>query len=111
MRRNRLDRLIGVGETHSPPGESRRALAAAVAQAGIYALGQIIRSNSNRLVVLVPSKCKSVALLLMSMKEYSLNMLARLTATSSTAQTVHPVETEQWRRERTDCPHHTRLSI
>ena len=72
VRRNRLDRLIGVGETQSPPGESRRALAAAVAQAGIYALGQIIRSNSNRLVVLVLSKGKRVALLLMSVKESSL---------------------------------------
>ena len=72
VRRDRLDRLIGVGETQSPPGETKRSLANAVAQAGIYALGQIIRSSCNRLVVVVLSKGKRVALLLMSMRDSKL---------------------------------------
>ena len=67
----KCNRLVGVGETQSPPGKSLQALSAAIGQAGIYALGNLIRKGGpgGKLVVVVLSKVKTVVVLLMKLHE------------------------------------------
>ena len=67
----KCNRLVGVGETQSPPGKSLQALSAAIGQAGIYALGNLIRKGGpgGKLVVVVLSKVKTVVVLLMKLHD------------------------------------------
>jgi len=67
----KCNRLVGVEETQSPPGKSLQALSAAIGQAGISALGNLIRKGGpgGKLVVAVLLKVKTVVVLLMKLHD------------------------------------------
>ncbi len=53
-------RLKGVGETQSPPGQTARSKMAAIAQGGIYGVGQLVYKAIKKMPVIVFFKDKSI---------------------------------------------------
>lgn len=56
QKRRRIDLLEAVGEVQSSSGQSEDSVSSTIAQGGIYGIGELVKSNRNRVVVVVVLK-------------------------------------------------------
>ena len=68
----RSARLAGIGEVQSPPGITDKSKTAAIAQAGIYGVGELTRTNKVTIVVFFKDKSAVVAVSTIKPAEISL---------------------------------------
>ena len=68
----RSARLAGIGEIQSPPGITEKSKTAAIAQAGIYGVGELTRTNKVTIVMIFKDKSAVVAVSTIKPVEISL---------------------------------------
>ena len=64
--------MAGIGEIQSPPGITEKSKTAAIAQAGIYGVGELTRTNKVTIVVIFKDKSAVVAVSTIKPVEISL---------------------------------------
>lgn len=77
-------RLAGVGETQSRPGSTHKAKTAALAQGGIYGVGQLVHNNTSKMPVILVFKDKSAQVLIASTTSTASSTASTSASTSTT---------------------------